>query len=57
VSGAFLKWMAEHPTQVEHVRMHGASEISRKGQRKASVSSGVSATDHSCEGSVEDEGY
>jgi hypothetical protein len=55
MSGSFLKWMAKHPDKVEHVRALGARELAGKGQSKASVSSGMSAADHSSEGSVGDE--
>jgi hypothetical protein len=27
VSGAFLKWMAEPPDKVKHVRVHGGHKI------------------------------
>jgi hypothetical protein len=52
MSGSFLKWISEHPAEVEHVRVHGAQEVCSKG--KASVSSGVSVADHSSESSADE---
>jgi hypothetical protein len=52
MSGSFLKWISEHPAEVEHVRVHGAQEVCSKGN--ASVSSGVSVADHSSESSADE---